>query len=1535
MPADPSKDRPDLTTFDRALAESFARELQAAADSRFVPRLEDFLARSRSTDRSNLFRELLRIEWRKLLASSIRPDVVSYVTRFPHFDNVVLGLAKTELERDGTSRPQSRSPRESSGQAGRHEPNLASTTDNVSKPRNALLQTDDFSQSDNELSEKPQIPSLPTSLSRYQIKRPLGEGRFGQVFLAYDEVLYRDVAIKITTTQREKSLNEMLSEARRLAQLRHPNIVTVFDAQVSGDSVYIISDYVVGVDLKQWLADHEPDWRTTARIVAELADALGYAHAASTIHRDVKPANVVLTGIDRNAGLEQLVPVLVDFGLALTEAEANVQVRGKVAGTPAYMSPEQIRGLAHRIDGRTDIYSLGVVFYEMLCGRLPFRSTDWEELARQVCLDAPQPPRQIVQSIPQVLEDACLQAISKEISQRFSTAGDFAENLRGILATDAAGASDSWGSGLKSSSGAWGRRPLQPTPTALPDDETPGSTSRFERVDTDSERRLYEAGRRQLTALYCRLLNASELAEQFDPEEERELLHDYQQACHASAERYGGTIERQLGEDILIYFGFPTAQEDAGKRAMRTGLAFLEAVDQLNQRLRRERNAEMIVGIAAHTSEVVAEESTDLSEPSRISVVGNAPKVAAALSEHADGKTVCVTSATCKLVRGQFSIKSLGIKSLRGFRRQVETFAIEGETDELSSPAAKSRDTPFVGRTAELDLLKQRWSLVQSGRGQVGMLCGDAGIGKSRLLRFFKHSLGQEPRIWIECRCSPYHSGSVLYPIINLFQRVLNLEQVQSPEDQVGRLEKLLDDYQLCKDELVPLLAPLLSIPLGRGYSPLTLTSQQRKRKTIESLLAIPLAMAEHQPVLFVVEDLHWSDPSTLDLLGQLMDRARLSRLMVVVTFRPDFQPPWPMRPHVFPVMLTVLDDELAKQLVASTCGSQRPSDELAEYIVQRTDGVPIFVEELTRFLLDSNFLKEENGELQLAGPIDSLAIPSTLQDSLMARLDRLGDAKEVAQLAATLGRDFDYALLKAASSLAEEDLQDALGHLVEADLLLQRGYPPHVRYMFKHVLVRDEAYHSLLRRTREHHHLKIAQTLDRQFPHVADAQPELLAHHYTEANLPQQAIDYWWRAGAKARERSAYAEAIQHLSRGLDIIVEQEKSNERDQLEFKFQFALGVSHIAARGYAAHEVGQIFGRARKLAERAQSGNDQFFVLRMTWAWHVVRAEFGLCRELADQIEHLSRQQNNPGIQLEGHFAQALTHYYRGDFDRSREHAEKGFKLYDRDHCQKVAERTGQNSGITIQCYLAWSLWCLGYPDQALARMQEAVQMARELNHLYSLAYAIAHLGRLQDYCRLGNELQQTGTELLECGREYAFPFWEAIGRLEIGRALLHAGKPAEAIEETRCGLEIHERTGAQLSMPYHYSLIAEAHIQLGHTKRARTALDDAWTAMRKSEEAAHQSDLYRLEGAFEAARERGNPQHAQSCFQQAIDAARRQQAKSFELRAALHHVRLFPPTDANDPNLGSLHDCYDWFSEGLQLPDLVEAKAILSRFSMA
>ena len=1532
MPSDQSRDRPKLTTYDRALAESFARELLAAKDSPSRPRLEDFLARSRSPDRSHLFRELLRIEWRDMLAKKRRPNVVSYIARFPHFDGVVLGLAKTELERQGATEAEPKHVRGVGEPPSADERIVASTIDEKPVRDSRFEQTGDFEPTANRQQQESGMPSLPESLARYELKRRLGEGTYGKVYVAYDYVLERDVAIKIAVKRRKTSVNEMLGEARRLAQLRHPNIVTVFDAQVSDDTVHIVSDYVVGVDLRQWLAEHQPSWRTTARIIAALADALSYAHAASTIHRDVKPANVVLTGIDRNADPDQLVPVLVDFGLALTESDTQGEQRGIVAGSPAYMSPEQVRGLAHRIDGRTDIYSLGIILYEMLAGRLPFRAKDLEGIARQVCLDAPQPPRQLVPSVPPQLEDICLKAIAKDISERFKTAGDFAEALRDILATDPATSSASRRDVSRTSASSSAARPVPFSPSVLPMDESLGHSSRFERVDPASESRLREAGRRQLTALYCRLLNASELAEQFDPEEERELLHDYEQACHKAASRYEGTIERQLGEDILIYFGFPTAHEDAGHRAVRAGLEFLRAIDELNQRLARERNAELIVGVAAHTSEVVAEESGDVAQSSRMSIVGNAPKVAAALSEHADGKSVFVTAATYKLLRDEFTGTALGNKTLRGFRQPMESFSIENEGDDSSSGTGKSREAGIVGRTAERHSLQGLWTSAQSGRGQVGMVCGEAGIGKSRLVRFFKKSLGQEPHITVECRCSAYYASSALYPITNLFQKVLKLDQEQSSEKKLARLEKLLDDYHLPKRDVVALLAPLLSIPLGREYPPLTLTSEQRKRKTIEVLLAVPLAMAEQQPVLFIVEDLHWGDPSTLDLLGQLMDRARLARLMIVLTFRPEFQPPWPMRPHVFPLTLTNLDDEQARELAAAICGEEKMSDEILEHIVRRTDGVPIFIEELTRFLLDSEYVRREHGKVQLVGPIDSLAIPLTLQDSLMARLDRLGEAKEVAQLGATLGREFDYELLKAISPLAEEELREQLDRLVEADLLHQRGYPPRLRYLFKHVLVRDEAYHSLLRRTREHHHLKIAQLLERQFTHVAEAEPELLAHHYTEANLHPQAIDYWWKAGMKARERSAYAEAISHFKRGLELIAKLDQSADLDQLEFRFQFALGVSHVAARGYAAEEVGQIFDRALELAERAKDGMNHFFVLRMTWAWHVVRAEFGLCRELSDQVEQLSRQQNDPAVLLEGHFAQALTRFYRGDFVGSREHAEKGFALYDRQRCQKIAEQTGQNSGITIQCYLAWSFWFLGYADQALARLNEAVRMARELNHPYSLAYAIAHLGRLQDYCRLGGDLRQTGSELLETGREYAFPFWESIGHLEIGRALLHEGHPGEAIEETRIGLEIHERTGAQLSLPYHHCLFAQANIQLGHLDRARSALDEAWTAMRRSEETAHKSELYRLDGEFERARPDGDAQYAQSCFQQAIEVARLQQAKSLELRAALSRARSYPPADKDDPNFRSLADIYSWFSEGQQLPDQAEAKAILAQY---
>ena len=626
------------------------------------------------------------------------------------------------------------------------------------------------------------------------------------------------------------------------------------------------------------------------------------------------------------------------------------------------------------------------------------------------------------------------------------------------------------------------------------------------------------AERRQLTVLFCDLVDSTPLASQLDPEDLREVVRAYQEACAKVIARFEGHIAQYLGDGLLVYFGYPLAHEDDAQRAVRAGLGMVEAVGQLNTRLGQEHGVHLAVRLGCHTGLVVVGEIGGGARQEQLAL-GETPNLAARLQGIAAPNTLVISTATFQLLGGFFACQPLGTPFLKGLAQPLAVYGVLYESMARSRLEAASSTgwTPLVGRAQEIGVLQERWAQVKEGRGQVVLLSGEAGIGKSRLAQVLKEQVAAEPQAWLTpCQCSPYHQHTALYPMIELLERVvLQFGREETAPQKLSKLEGFLVQYGLPLPEALPLFATLLSLPLAADSVPLHLSSEQQKQQTLHSLLAILLRIAAQQPVLFVMEDLHWVDPTTLELLSQLIDQGPTTRILILLTFRPDFSPPWMGRAHFTQVTLLRLPPDQAAEMSGRVAHGKVLPPEVVEQVVAKTDGVPLFVEELTKMVLESGLLEEVNGRYELTGPLPPLAIPATLHDSLMARLDRLATVKTVAQLGATLGRTFTYELLHAVASLDEATLQHGLRQLVEAELVYQRDAGPQATYLFKHALIQDAAYQSLLRSTRQQYHQRIAQVVEAQFPETAETQPELLAHHYTEAGRHAQAIPYWQQAGS------------------------------------------------------------------------------------------------------------------------------------------------------------------------------------------------------------------------------------------------------------------------------------------------------------------------------------------------------------------------------------------------------------------------------------
>jgi class 3 adenylate cyclase/predicted ATPase len=1039
-----------------------------------------------------------------------------------------------------------------------------------------------------------------------------------------------------------------------------------------------------------------------------------------------------------------------------------------------------------------------------------------------------------------------------------------------------------------------------------------------------------DAERRQLTVMFCDLVDSTPLASQLDPEDLREVVRAYQETAATVIQRFDGHIAQYLGDGLLVYFGYPQAHEDDARRAVRTGLGIVEAMGALNARLARHYRVQLAVRIGIHTGVVVVGEMGGGSRQEQLAM-GETPNVAARLQGLAAPDTVVISPTTFRLVQGYFTCHALGAHALKGLAAPLQVYRILGESAAQSrlDVAGATGLTPLVGRDAEVALLQERWAHSQDGAGQVVLLRGEAGIGKSRLVEVLRErvrSAGATPMV---LHCSPEHQHSVLYPVIDHLQRFLQWQRHEPPEARFDTLERVLRRSRLPLEDVVPLFAALLSVPLPEEYPPLTLTPQRQRHKTHEALVAWLLEEAERQPVLAVWEDLHWADPSTLELLSLLLDQVPTARMLTLLTCRPEFRPPWATHAPVTQVTLNRLGRTQVEAMIPSLTGTKTLPAEVVQQVVTKTDGVPLFVEELVKMILESGLVWEEDDRYVLTGPLPPLAIPSTLHDSLMARLDRLSTARELAQLGAVLGREFAYDLLQAVAPVDETTLQQGLAQLVEAELVYQRGLPPRSRYTFKHALIQDTAYQSLLRSTRQQYHQRIAQVLVAHFPEMAETQPELVAHHYTEAGLSAQAVPYWQRAGEQALLRSANPEAVQHLTKGLELLGTLPETPTRAQQELDLLIALGPALVATKGSAAPEVEQTYARARELCAQVGQTPQLFPTLWGLCRFYYGRGVLLTARELGEQLYQLAQREAAPMPRLEAHDVLGGTLFYLGEYPAARMHFDQGIALIDPVAQRALALRHGEAPGVRCLAFAAWTLWCLGYPAQAIRRGQEALTMAQELEHPHSLVAAQHFVAFLYHRCRDAPMVQAQADSLLNLATAQGFPFWVGMGRCWLGWALAMQGQGEAGMAQLHQGLAAVFATGQMLTRPFCLVLLAEAVGHADQVEEGLCLLVEAVTAFEATGRGDLLAEAHRLQGEFLLRQSAPDVAQAEACFQQALALARRQQAKSWELRAAMSLARLWQQQGKRAAAYELLAPVYGWFTEGFDTADLQEAKALL------
>jgi class 3 adenylate cyclase/predicted ATPase len=1031
------------------------------------------------------------------------------------------------------------------------------------------------------------------------------------------------------------------------------------------------------------------------------------------------------------------------------------------------------------------------------------------------------------------------------------------------------------------------------------------------------------AERRQLTVMFCDLVGSTALSTRLDPEDMREIIAAYHRAVAEIVARSGGFVSRYMGDGVLVYFGYPQAHEDDAERAVRAGLSAIDAVSRLHV---NSVKLQARVGIA--TGLVVVGDLVGEGPAQEQSVVGETPNLAARLQNLAEPNTVVIAASTRRLVGNLFEYRDLGAVEVKGIAAPVPAWqvlrpsAVASRFEALHGSALG----PLVGREEEIDLLLRRWARARAGDGQVVLISGEPGIGKSRIAAALEERLPADPHLRLRYSCSPYHQDSALFPFVDLLGRAAEFVHEDPPSLKLEKLEALLA-RAATPDEDVALLADLLSLPASERHPLPNLSPQQKKERTLAALIRRLEAMARQQPLVMVFEDAHWIDPTSLDWLDLAVERVRSLRVLLVITFRPDFQPPWIGQPQVTMLALNRLDRRDRTALVKQIAGGKPLPAEVVDQIVDRTDGVPLFVEEFTKSVLESGILREQADRYVLDRTLPPLAIPTTLHDSLMARLDRLASVRLVAQIGAAIGREFSYALLRVVSRLSDSELQAALARLVASELVFQRGAPPDAVYSFKHALVQDAAHGSLLRSSRQQLHAQIADALETHFPELMDSQPELLAQHCAEAGLVVKSVAYWARAGRRSAARSAMAEAAAQFQKGLDQLALLPETHQRQQQELEFWSALGAALRFVKGQATPEMGHAFERAREMWEQLGCPSQFVHIPYGQSFYHMYRGEFDVAQRLDEDLLRLSRERGDTSGLVLGHAAAGRTLIYLGRFAAARSHLEEVLALYDPIAHGSLGQQAGSHPRLSAIGQLGIALFCLGFPNQAAAHSNEGIAEAQTLAHAPSLAASLAQDCRLLSLGGDNAALDQRACELIALASEQGFPSYRALGSIYRGWAKVNTGDVAEGIPLLRDGSSAYSATGAESRIAFHIGLLAKACEIADQVDEALMLLDRALQISERIGERWFVAELYRHKGRLLL--RQGHSRAAEEFYHQALTIAKEQEAKLWELRAALSIARLRRDQGRRPEARDLLAPVYGWFTEGFETADLKQAKSLL------
>jgi serine/threonine protein kinase/tetratricopeptide (TPR) repeat protein len=1318
----------------------------------------------------------------------------------------------------------------------------------------------------------PRIGDVIGERDRFVVTQTLGAGGMGLVCRARDQQLDRSVAVKFIHWDQKLPWAQLTAllrqEAKATAKLNHENIVSIFDIGTWGEVPFLVMEHLEGEPLLQLIRREPLTVERATEIMVDVLTGLDHAHRANVIHRDLKPGNVFIVRGGRAK--------ILDFGLARIEHAAHLPAGGdgggdaggaipplSSAGTPPYMAPEQWRSGVQ--DARTDIWAAGVVLYEMLTGELPHGKADVSSL--RAWSMSRQPAPSILSrrpALPESIDRIVARALRKDRRQRFQSAAEFLAALRDAL------------TGLRGGAPVRGDRKRAPE-------------------------------RRQTTLLSASPVVTASTSD--DPDDMIDALGPFQQVVTQVVNEHGGRIF-SAGDSVLAGFGYPIADEHDALRAVRAGLGVVDAL--------HARGLGARVGI--HTGVVIVEE---LGGSQGAAVRGGAPRAAAALAARAGVGAVLLGETTHKLVAGLVSTEAHPADERDVVAERIFRALGEAAPGSRFEPQFAAKRTPLVGRTSKIRLLRELWEHTKRGHGKVAWISGEAGIGKSRLVQELRMHVEQEPSTRLTCQAWPHFRDSALRPLIELLLRSMSIRREDAPASKLAKLERALLPLELDLARDVPVLAPLLSIPLVEPYRPLDVAPPTQKQKTLATLVELLIAMTRQKPVLFVVEDMHWVDHSTTELIQLLLPQVASARLLVLLTARPELRAPWPdlERHDVHTLRIKRLSSPQTFAMIKAVAGGRALPPELADQLVARADGIPLFVEEMTSMVTDAI---DADGAAPLAA-----AIPATLSEILLARLDRLpSTGMEVARIGAVLGRTFSYAMISRAAGLSQDTLGEGLTLLSEAGLLVARGRPPDARYRFKHALIQDSAYQSLVKQQRQDLHSRIAGLLETDSRELAEIEPELLAHHHTEAGHAEQAFGLWKQAGERAAARSANVEAIAHFQHALSVLKTLPDDAAQPRRELGVLLALGSPLMAIKGYANPDVEKNYARAYELCRFAGASTAEMFpALQGLWQFYMVRGNVPKALGLGEQLLALARSADNQTFQLLAHRSLGTTSMLHGELVAASVHHATGLRLYDFEAHKGLAMRYGHDPGVAHGLYLAWNLWLLGFADQALVRALNALELAQRVAHPLTIAFASCDVAMIHCYRGEYAMAKDIAERAIRLCVTHKLALWLAWGNIMAGWARSGVGDHDGGIAQIREGLAGWQGSGARAGMTFFPLTAAECCRRAGRLDQAAELVAAAAEIVVQNDEHYYEAELFRLQGDLAAAA--GDHVTAEARFRAGMALAAQQAARPFELRNAMSFARLPTARGAGDEGRRLVAAVHGWFTEGHATEDLIAAKQLL------